>query len=332
MPAPPSNRSAGGAAPAVALAVVGPTASGKSALGIRLARRLGGEILSIDSRQIYRRLDVGTAKVPLEERLGVPHHLYDLIDPDERLNANDFGRVARQTLEEVRERGRVPVLVGGSGFYLRAVERGFFDARLDPGERSRFADEVASRSTGELYRDLVRVDPATASRVHPNDRYRIQRALEVEALTGKPLSRHHAEHRPAVLPLVRIGLWPGREALHRTIEERTERMLESGWVEETNALLTEGLDPATTPGLQTLGYPEVVAFIEKRLTRGEARERIARDTRHYARRQMTWFRSEPVTWCDRVNAAEEEGMRLWVKEGGEVERPDGEAGAPDVPS
>jgi tRNA dimethylallyltransferase len=291
-----------------AVAILGPTASGKSRLGLELAARLNGEILSIDSRQAYRRIDIGTAKPSLEERRRVPHHLIDLLDLDEKSNARAFAALAHTAAQEVAARGRLPVFVGGSGLYLRAIETGLFDIALGAADRAAFAETLRDISAASLHARLEALDPESARRIHPNDRYRIVRALEVRALTGTTLSEHIRSHRadasPTALSFVKIGLGIERARLHRNIEERARGMFARGWAEEVAHLLAEGVDPGW-PGMQTLGYPQVVSHV-----RGEARlddtiVRIMELTRQYAKRQATWFRKEPeMHWLD----ADERGL------------------------
>jgi tRNA dimethylallyltransferase len=290
-----------------AIAILGPTASGKSRLGMSLARRLGGEIVSVDSRQVYRRLDIGTAKPTAEERREVPHHLIDILDLDERTNAEAFARLAHEAIRETAGGGKRAILVGGSGLYFRAIHRGFFDVRLDPAERRFFADSLRSIPSAALHERLAGLDPASARKIHPNDRYRVTRALEVFALTGRPLSEHLRAQRPDAarsgIRFVTIGVAVARGELHRRILVRAREMFRGGWVEEVERLLAEGVDPAW-PGMRTLGYPEVVALVRGRAGSAETERRIVELTRQYAKRQMTWFRKETgVEW---VEGGEEE--------------------------
>lgn len=278
-----------------AVAILGPTASGKSALGLGLALRMKGEIISIDSRQAYRRIDIGTAKPPAEERLLVPHHLIDLFDLHERIDAQRFAALALDAIRNVAARGALPVLVGGSGLYFRAIETGFFDIELDPRDRAAFAESLRDLSSETLHERLRTLDPESAERIHPNDRYRLVRALEVRELTGTPLSEHMRLQRLGPsrdgIGFVKIGLGLDRRELHRRIGERTKRMFRLGWAEEVGGLLAEGADPAW-PGLRTLGYPEVVSLVRGERPLGETIGRICELTRQYAKRQVTWFRKE----------------------------------------
>jgi len=284
-----------------AVAILGPTASGKSGLAMYLAGRLGGEIISIDSRQVYRGLDVGTSKPSLREREAIPHHLIDILDPDEKNSAEKHAGMARNAISGVISRGKLPVLVGGSGLYWRALFEGLFPIELSAGEREEFERSVRGVPTGELMRRLLEVDGITGARLHPNDRYRIVRAIEVYELTGVPLSEHfERQPRDARPPVeyLRIGLDPPRKRLHELIDSRTVEMVRGGWADEVRALLDGGCDPSCH-GLRTIGYPEVVAHVRGEIGEPELVERIRALTRQYAKRQMTWFRKERnVRWFD----------------------------------
>jgi tRNA dimethylallyltransferase len=299
-----------------ALAILGPTASGKSRLGTSLAARLGGEILSIDSRQAYRRLDIGTAKPTAEERRAVPHHLIDILDLDEKPNAEAFSRMALAAIRDVASRGKLPILVGGSGLYFRAVSRGLFEIDLDQVDRLSFAESLRGAGNDVLYARLLAADPESAGRIHPNDRYRIIRALEVFALTGIPLSRHlrgpQSDSGRREIRFVKIGLDLPRAVLHRNIEVRTREMLDRGWVAEVERLLGEGVD-AECPGLRTLGYPQIVAHVRGEVSLPETSARIIELTRQYAKRQVTWFKKEPeVGWIGAGDSAALESVERLV--------------------
>jgi tRNA dimethylallyltransferase len=291
-----------------AVAILGPTASGKSRLGIDLALRMNGEILSIDSRQAYRRIDIGTAKPSTEERGLVPHHLIDIFDLEEKSDAQKFAELAQGAMRDAASRGRIPILVGGSGLYFRAIEKGFFDIRLEAADRIAFAESLRDIPNETLHGRLLALDPESARRIHPNDRYRLVRALEVQALTGIPLAEHIRRQRidssREEIMFVKIGLDVERGKLHRKIAERAKRMFERGWVGEVERLLGEGADPGW-PGLRTLGYPQVVSHVRGEARLDETVARVSELTRQYAKRQMTWFRKEQALhWL----AAEEGGL------------------------
>lgn len=288
------------------IVIIGPTATGKSALGMKLAEKLGGEIVSIDSKQVYRGLDIGTAKASAEEQALIRHHCIDILDISEKSNARWFADCARLAIDKIRAEGKIPVLVGGSGLYLRSVTQGLFVLDLDPSERLEFEKGIEDKATGDLHSNLKESDPESASRIHENDRYRIVRALEVHALTGISLSDHFRRQKEECgdgLPgLVRIGLDMDREHLRARIMERTGEMYDAGWPDEVTGLLEDGSDP-DCPGLQTLGYPETIRFVRGEIDLRTATDKIALLTGQYARRQMTWFRKEPeVNWFDAENA------------------------------
>ena len=281
------------------VAIVGPTASGKSDLALAVAERFGGEVVNYDSVQVYRGFDIGTAKLPVEERRGIAHHALDIVDPDEVFTAGDYARRGRETLAEIRERGRLPVLAGGTGFYLRALLEGLFRGpERDAALRQRLDRSAARRPAGHLHRILSRLDPASASRVHPNDTPKLVRAIEVCLLGKTPMSELLGQGREPLegFRAIRVGLDPPRERLHQRIEQRAARMFESGLIEETKRLLENGVPRGARP-FTALGYSEALALLDGRLSRAEAIELTARMTRRYAKRQMTWFRREPgVEW------------------------------------
>jgi len=290
------------AAPPV-VAVVGPTASGKSALALDLAREHGGEIVSCDSLQVYRGLDVGSAKASAEERAAVPHHLLDVVDPDQDFSAADYGRLARAALDAIAERGRVPIVAGGTGLYLRALRRGLFAGpSRDPDFRRRLEGVADRRGDTRLHRLLARIDPEAAMRIEKGDRLRVIRALEVYRASGRPLSAHHREDAPA--PDGRrwlvVGLDPPRDALRAAVEERTRRMLEGGLLDEVRDLLARYGGADLRP-LRAIGYRQAVAVVRGTQAVGDAQRDIVKETMRYAKRQMTWFRhQEEVRWFARA--------------------------------
>jgi tRNA dimethylallyltransferase len=301
-----------------AVAILGPTASGKSRLGLFLGRERNGEILSIDSRQAYIGLDIGTSKPVRHERNGIPHHLIDVLEPTKRNNAERYAAAAREAMRAVLARGRLPILVGGSGLYLRAVFDGLFVVNLSEPDRRRFERSVKGVPTELLHRRLCAVDGETSARIHRNDRYRIVRALEVYELTGIPLSRHferQVSRERTGMEFLKIGLSLSRERLYERIDQRTEEMIAGGWIEEVRGLLESGLDPLC-PGLRTLGYPEIISHIRGKIGKRELIETIQRLTRQYAKRQLTWFRKEKgVNWLDAESEDLQESVLRLVDEG-----------------
>jgi tRNA dimethylallyltransferase len=281
-------------------AILGPTAVGKSAVGASLAEELDGEIISVDSRQAYRLIDIGTAKPSRAERDRVPHHLIDILDLTEKNNADNFAGRAEEAIDEIVSRDRLPILVGGSGLYFRAIFDGFFRVRLDPDSRAEFAESIKGVPTEELLGRLRDVDEESGNRIHPNDRYRIVRALEVYAISGVPLTEHfkrqRAEKRRTAREFLKVGLHMERSELYRRINGRVIDMIEAGWIDEVEQLLEQGHDPDSR-GLKTLGYPEIIAFIRGEIGKEAMIERISRLTRQYAKRQLTWFKRERgVRW------------------------------------
>jgi tRNA dimethylallyltransferase len=276
------------------VALVGPTAAGKTALALRVGERARGrvEVISLDSRQVYRRLEVGTGKPSAQERARLPHHLLDRIDPDETFTAGRYRREVEALLPSLWARGVVPLLVGGAGFYLRALAHGLVEVSDDPPRLAAVRRRLEGLGLEELRRRLGEVDPASAARLHAHDRYRIQRALEIHELTGAPLSSWNARFSPQPVRGVRlrvVHLSPPRVELHRKVAARATRWFEGGWREEVEALLLEGI-PADAPGLRILGYREIVAWVQGALGRERALERIIVRTRQYARQQEIWFR------------------------------------------
>ncbi len=293
-----------GEKPAV-IAVAGPTASGKSDLGLKLAQRLGGEIVCMDSMQIYRRMDIGTAKPTAQERALLPHHMLDVADPTEAYAVADYAVAAEQVIAQILSRGRVPILVGGTGLYLKALMDGLSLGGTGGDERLRaelnaLADEPGGKE--RLHARLAAVDPETAARLHPNDRRRVIRAIEVYEQTGAPMSRqnHAAQDRPfRVLPLVLE--WP-RELLYARLETRVHRMVEMGLLSEVRALLESGVAPAAQ-SMQGIGYKELIPAAMGQDDVNRAVWDIIVHTRHYAKRQGTWLRAEPrCVWLDARDA------------------------------
>ncbi len=281
------------------LAIVGATATGKSALALELAEPLGGEIVNADALQVYRGFDVGTAKPSREERDRVPHHLVDVLEPHEPFSAGEFARRARSAIEEIQGRDRLPMLVGGSGLYLKALIEGISPIPpIDAGIREALRRRLEEEGLEVLREELRRVDPATAERLEPADPQRLLRALEVAVGTGRPLSRWIADQPVGEggIDAVRVGLTLPRALLYDRISVRVGRMLADGWVHEVRALLAAGLEPSL-PAFQAIGYRELAGHVAGRTTLDEATEKIVRATRRYAKRQETWFRRQfEVQW------------------------------------
>ncbi len=279
-------------------ALVGPTAVGKTAVALALAEGLGAEIVNADSLQIYRELDIGTAKPTPAERARVPHHLIDAADPPEPYDADRYCAEGRAVLAALHARGVAPLVVGGTGLYIKALLSGLFpEGSPAPQVRSRLRRELTDLGLPALYTRLLHLDPDTAARLHPHDTYRIIRALEVMEATGRPLSALIAAHRFQDAPyrVLKLGLRLPREELYQRIDQRVQVMLDAGWLEEVKELLSRY--PPDLKPLQALGYRHLINFLSGRWTWEEALTLLARDTRRYAKRQLTWFGSDPeIRW------------------------------------
>ena len=283
------------------IVICGPTAVGKTGVGIAVAGALKGEVISADSMQVYRGMDIGTAKPTAAERAAVPHHLIDVVAPDEPFDAAHFTRLARPLVRALHAAGTVPVVVGGTGLYLKALLSGLFDAApVDPEVRRRLAAEAQAAGVPALHARLGEVDPATAARLHPNDRVRILRALEVHASTGRPLSALQREHRfrDAPFAALKIGLTLERGALYERIDRRVDVMVADGLEAEVRGLMARGYDPGLK-SMQSIGYSHMAALVAGTVDRAECLRTLKRDTRRFAKRQMTWFRADPgIAWLD----------------------------------
>ncbi len=276
------------------IVIVGPTASGKSSLAIRLALELGGEVVACDSTQLYRGFDVGTAKPTAQERQGVAHHLIDVLDPREEATAGGYRERAIAVLEDLRARRRLPIFTVGTGLYLRALLEGLADVPLRSEElRERLWDSVAAHAPGHPHRILKRLDAVSAEKIAPADEQKLIRAVEVCLLAKKPLSEVHRAGRNPLRGwrAVKIGLSPEREALYQRIHARTDAMLAAGWMEEVRGLVASGL-PADAKPFDFIGYRELRAVLNDEMKLEEAQAAIQQATRRYAKRQLTWFRRD----------------------------------------
>lgn len=279
--------------------IVGPTASGKSALGIALARQFGGEIVACDSTQLYRGFDIGTAKPTFAERVGIPHHLVDVLDPNEASTAGGYRERAERVLADLKARGILPVFTVGTGLYLRALLEGFADLPQRSEElRQRLRQSAADREPGHLHSVLTKIDPESAQKVASADEQKIIRAIEVCLLTRKPLAEVHRTERKPLLGwrAIKIGLQPPRDTLRERIHARTDAMLAAGWLEEVRSLLQTN-SPENAKPFDFIGYRELRDVLCGTMSITEAREAIQQATRQYAKRQLTWFRRErDVHW------------------------------------
>ena len=281
------------------IVLLGPTAVGKSRIAIQVAKHLDTDVLAADSRQVYRGMNIGTDKPTAEERQGVPHRLIDLVAPSETFNAGWYRRAATVEIERLYSVGRVPFVVGGTGLYIRTLVKGLCPApQADSDVRADLKKLRDDRGRDGLYAELLRLDPKTATRLHPNDESKVMRALEVYRLSGRPLSTVQAEHGFHETPFsaLLIGLERRKETLYRRIEERIDWQLTHGMVEETRSLLDEGYG-RELGSMKGLGYRQVGAYLANEYDYAEMVRRFKRDTRRFAKRQMTWFRSEGgVAW------------------------------------
>jgi len=277
--------------------IVGPTASGKTALSLHLAQRFQGEIVNCDSVAVYREFEIGTAKPDHSQRQLVPHHLIDIVSPTEKFTAGEYARVARPLLSEIASRGTLPIVVGGTGLYLRALLEGLFEGPQRSEElRARLRERAANRGPGYLHAILRHLDRSAAEKIHPNDDSKIIRAIEVRLLTRQPMTELWKEGRDPLtgFRILRIGLDPDREALYARINNRASAMFEHGLIDETR-LLSEKYP--TAPALGSLGYKQALQLLNDEISRDEAIRASQQGHRNYAKRQMTWFRREPdVEW------------------------------------
>ncbi len=304
----------------VILALVGPTASGKSALAMRIAEQIGGEIISADSRQVFRYLDIGTAKPSAADRQRIPHHFVDILDPSQEYSAGQFGIDARALLSKAVPERRRLIVAGGSGLYVKAIIDGLFDGPVrDPAIRHRLQEELHTRGPQTLFGRLQSLDPAAAATMDATKTRRVIRALEVIEVTGRPLSAQHADQSSA-LPF-EIEQWAlawDRRELYRRIEERVDAMLKTGLVDEVRRLQQMGYDPALN-ALNTVGYKEAFQYLSGRISSEEMVSLIKQQTRRFAKRQLTWFRAdrrihwEPIGHDDDLARIAEKILRRYAE-------------------
>ena len=278
------------------LIVLGPTATGKSRLAVEIAQQIKGEIISADSMQVYRGMDIGTAKPTLSERQNIPHHLIDILSPDQAWTVSDFVEETQRLTREIMKQGKVPMIVGGTGLYLRAWLEGFSFPLAPPNPELR--TRLEKESPAILHAQLSEVDPAAANKIHIHDKKRIVRALEVYAFTGKRMSDLQRKMPFTGSEQKLIGLNLPREALYQRINERVDQMIAKGLIEEVQGLLAKGFSN-TLPSFQALGYKEVVEYLDGKWTKEQMIEELKKRTRNFARRQMTWFkRFKSVVWFE----------------------------------
>ena len=285
------------------IVLTGPTAVGKTALSIQLAKRIGGEIVSADSMQVYKYMDIGSAKITKEEMEEVPHHLIDVLDPDEEFHVFRFQEMAKEAIKGIYERGHLPILVGGTGFYIQALvyDIAFGEEEDHSAIRERLENTAREKGSAYLYEYLEKVDPDSAKIIHPNNQKRIIRALEFYELNGTPISEHNKRERQKESPydFCYFVLNDDRKLIYQKIDQRVDEMLAKGLVEEVRALKEMGFQKDMV-SMQGLGYKEILSYLDGECTLDEAVYLIKRDTRHFAKRQLTWFKRErDVIWIDK---------------------------------
>jgi len=285
--------------------IAGPTAVGKSDAAVELALRIGGEVVSADSVQVYRGMDIGSAKITKEEMRGVPHHLIDILDPSEDFNIKLFQKLAKEAIDSILDRGKIPILCGGTGFYIQSVlyDIEFTEEETDMRYRRELERLAEEKGTGVLYEMLREADPKSCENIHEKNVKRVIRALEYHHETGMPISEHNEEQRrrPAAFDHRFFVITDERETLYARIDARVDRMMDLGLVEEVRRLMEAGI-ARTYTAMQALGYKEIYDALNGAFTMEEAVYRIKRDTRHFAKRQLTWFKREKdVIWLDRSN-------------------------------
>ena len=285
------------------MVLTGPTAVGKTALSIQLAKRIGGEIVSADSMQVYKYMNIGSAKITKEEMAGVPHHLIDVLNPDEEFHVFRFQEMAKEAIKDIYERGHLPILVGGTGFYIQALvyDIAFGEEEEHSAIRERLENTAREKGSAYLYEYLNKVDPDSAKIIHPNNQKRIVRALEFYELNGTTISEHNKRERLKESPydFCYFVLNDDRELIYQKIDQRVDEMLAKGLVEEVSALKAMGFQKDMV-SMQGLGYKEILSYLAGKCTLDEAVYLIKRDTRHFAKRQLTWFKRERnVIWIDK---------------------------------
>ena len=281
------------------IVICGPTGIGKTSTAIEAAEKFSGEIIGADSMQIYRQMEIGTAKPTMEEQRRIPHHMIDIVDPDEDFDAARYSEMGRKIIFTLHSRKCISIVTGGTGLYIKALIYGLFRADSpDVKTRRQLKEESAAHGSTKLHNRLKQIDPEAAERLHPNDTFRIIRALEMHAATGKTLTEHHRSHgfRDTPFRVLIIGLSMERQALYDKIDRRVDAMMAAGLVDEVKGLLKKGYTK-DLKSMQSIGYRHMVSYLSGRLSKKEAVRTMKRDTRRYAKRQLTWFRSDPdIVW------------------------------------
>jgi len=281
------------------IVILGPTSTGKTSIALKLCRRFGGEIISADSRQIYKYMTIGTAKPAPEQLSEIRHYLVDMVDPDQPFDARQFAQMAHDIIGKLTLKNQVPFVVGGTGLYIKALLHGLFENHFSDGSvRDRLKKEAEHKGKSALYERLKHIDPVTADRLHPNDLYRIIRALEVYEMSGKPISSWHHEHNfsKTRYHVFKLGLYLDRESLYKRIDQRVDMMISEGFIEEVREILQRGYSPELM-AMKAIGYRHAIHYLMGKCSLADAVKNLKGDTRRYAKRQMTWFRSETdINW------------------------------------
>lgn len=281
------------------VAIVGPTAVGKTKVSIELAKALGGEIINGDSMQVYKGMDIGTAKITDKEMEGIPHHLFDIKDPTEPYSAAEFQELARPLVTEINARGNIPIVVGGTGMYIKALTHkfNFSDTDSDPDFRKKMEDIYKKQGSVSLYEKLKSIDPESAVTIHPNNVRRVIRALEIHHTTGAPASEQRKQENESPYRLATVGLTMERDRLYQRIDRRVDQMVEDGLIDEVRRLYENGVRDCQS--IQAIGYKEVYSYLKGECSKEEAIEQLKRNSRRYAKKQFTWFRHQMnVRWFD----------------------------------
>ena len=287
------------------IVITGPTASGKTALSVELAKRLDGEIVNADSMQIYKYMDIGTAKPDMEERQGIPHHLIDIVNPDESFSVARYCECAKEVIDDIHKRGKIPVMVGGTGLYVDSLVNNIQFSEIEPDEVYRMEMENLADQKGNqyIYNMLLDIDPEGASKIKVADRKRVIRALEVYHLTGKTITWHNQQSRsvPSPYNTTMFAIDVDREALYDKINRRVDIMVKNGLVDEVKKILDMGIKKDTT-AMQAIGYKEIAEYLQGDITLAEAIDKIKQGSRRYAKRQLTWYRrNEKINWVKNID-------------------------------
>ena len=286
------------------IVITGPTASGKTALSVELAKKLDAEIVNADSMQIYKYMDIGTAKPTLEERQGVPHHLIDIVNPDEQFSVARYCQCAKDAIDDVHSRGKAVVMVGGTGLYVDSLVNNIQFTEIQPDEeyRSKMEEIADEKGNGHIYNMLLDIDPESAEKISQSDRKRIIRALEVYHLTGKTITWHNEQSRsvPSPYNTTMFAINVDREVLYDKINRRVDIMVANGLVDEVKSIINMGV-PKNSTAMQAIGYKEIAEYLDGNITLDEATDKIKQGSRRYAKRQLTWFRrNEKIHWISNI--------------------------------